>query len=134
MKITARMLEDEIYEAHNDAGHKVVMDMRNAALKQNQSPPEMLLSSLAGCGAVDIVIMLKKRKKTVNDFVIETVGVRRDEQPRKFLEIHCKYIITSPDVEAEEFEKFAKLSLEKYCTVAATLNSKITFSTEIKRA
>lgn len=133
MKIIARMLEDEVYEAHNEAGHKIIMDMREASLKQNQSPPELLLSSLAGCGAVDIVIMLKKRKKTVNDFVIETVGVRRDESPRKFLEIHCKYIVTSPDVEEEEFEKFAKLSLEKYCTVAATLNSKITFTTEIKR-
>ena len=127
------MLEDEVYEAHNEAGHKIIMDMREVSLKQNQSPPELLLSSLAGCGAVDIVIMLKKRKKTVNDFVIETVGVRRDESPRKFLEIHCKYIVTSPDVEEEEFEKFAKLSLEKYCTVAATLNSKITFTTEIKR-
>lgn len=134
MKIIARMLEDEVYEAHNEAGHKITMDMREASLKQNQSPPELLLSSLAGCGAVDIVIMLKKRKKTIHDFVIETVGVRRDEQPRKFLEIHCKYILTSPDVEVEEFEKFAKLSLEKYCTVAATLNSKITFTTEIKRA
>jgi len=122
-----------VYEAHNEAGHKVIMDMREASFKQNQNPPELLLSSLAGCGAVDIVIMLKKRKKIVNDFVIETVGVRRDETPRKFLEIHCKYIVTSPDVEEEEFEKFAKLSLEKYCTVAATLNSKITFTTEIKR-
>jgi putative redox protein len=134
MKIIARMQEDEVYEAFNEAGHKITMDMREASLKKNQSPPELLLSSLAGCGAVDIVIMLKKRRKTVNDFVIETVGVRRDEQPRKFLEIHCKYILTSPDVDEEEFNKFAKLSLEKYCTVAATLNSKITFTTEIKRA
>lgn len=128
------MLEDEVYEAFNEAGHTIMMDMREASQKQNQSPPELLLSSLAGCGAVDIVIMLKKRRKTVLDFTIETVGVRRDEQPRKFLEIHCKYILTSPDVEKEEFEKFAKLSLEKYCTVAATLNSKITFTTEIKRS
>jgi len=133
MKITARMLEDEVYEAHNEAGHKVIMDMREASLKQNQNPPELLLSSLAGCGAVDIVIMLKKRKKTVNDFVIETIGVRRDETPRKFLDIHCKYIVTSPDVEEDELEKFAKLSLEKYCTVAATLNSHIHFSVEVKR-
>jgi putative redox protein len=133
MKIITRMLEDEVYEAVNEAGHKITMDMREASHKQNQSPPELLLSSLAGCGAVDIVIMLKKRKKTILDFTIETIGVRRDETPRKFLDIHCKYIVTSPDVEAEEFEKFAKLSLEKYCTVAATLNSKITFTTEIKR-
>jgi putative redox protein len=133
MKIITKMLEDEVYEAFNEAGHRITIDMREASLKKNQSPPELLLSSLAGCGAVDIVIMLKKRKKTIIDFTIETVGVRRDETPRKFLEIHCKYIVTSPDVEEDEFQKFAKLSLEKYCTVAATLNSKITFTTEIKR-
>ena len=37
MKIIARMLEDEVYEAHNEAGHKIIMDMREASLKQNQS-------------------------------------------------------------------------------------------------
>ena len=133
MKIVTKMLEDEVYEASNDAGHTITMDMREASLKQNQSPPELLLSSLAGCGAVDIVIMLKKRKKTINSFITETVGVRRDETPRKFLDIHCKYIVTSPDVELDELDKFAKLSLEKYCTVAATLNSHIHFSVEVKR-
>lgn len=133
MKIVTKMLEDEVYEASNEAGHTVRMDMREASLKKSQSPVELLLSSLAGCGAVDIVIMLKKRKKTISNFTIETIGVRRDETPRKFMDIHCKYIVTSPDVEFDELEKLAKLSLEKYCSVAATLNSKITFTTEIKR-
>ncbi len=127
------MLEDEVYEALNEGGHKVTVDMREASHKQHQSPTELLLTSLASCGAVDIVVMLKKRKKTINEFTIETVGVRRDETPRKFTDIHCKYIVTSPDVEKEEFEKFAKLSLEKYCSVAATLNSHIHFSVEVNR-
>ena len=131
MKIVTKMLEDEVYEASNDAGHTVTIDMREASIKKHQSPTELLLSSLAGCGAVDIVIMLKKRKKTIISFVIETVGIRRDETPRKFMDIHCKYIVTSPDVELEELEKFAKLSLEKYCSVAATLNSHIHFSVEV---
>lgn len=134
MKITTRMLEDEVYEAFNEAGHRITMDMRTASQKCDQSPPELLLSALAGCGAVDIVVMLKKRKKTILDFTIETVGVRRDETPRKFLDIHCKYIVTSPDVEEEELKKFAHLSLEKYCTVAATLNSHLHVTVEIKRS
>jgi len=134
MKIITRMLEDEVYEASNEAGHSVTIDMREAALKQHQSPTELLLSSLAGCGAVDIVVMLKKRKKIIDDFTIETVGIRRDETPRKFTDIHCKYVITSPDVKEEELHKIANLSLEKYCSVAATLNSHIHFTVEIKRA
>ncbi|MBX2965775.1 MAG: OsmC family protein [Cyclobacteriaceae bacterium] len=126
------MLEDEVYEATNTAGHTITIDMRSADNKQAQSPVELLLSSLAGCGAVDIVLILKKRKKTITDFVIETTGVRRDETPRRFTDIHCTYIITSPDVTEEELNKVAALSLEKYCSVAASLSSKITFSVEIK--
>jgi putative redox protein len=85
------------------------------------------------CGAIDITLILKKRKKTIHDFVIEAVGVRKDETPRRFTEVHCKYVITSPDVTEEELNKTAKLSLEKYCSVVATLNCPVTFSVEIIR-
>lgn len=133
MKIITRMLEDEVYEATNAAGHSVNLDMRSADKKQAQSPTELLLSSLAGCGAVDIVLILKKRKKTITDFIIETTGTRRDETPRRFTDIHCKYIITSSDVEEEELNKVAALSLEKYCSVAASISSNITFSVEVRK-
>ena len=128
------MLDTELYEATNPAGHSVRIDMREAGIKMDQSPTELLLSSLSGCGAVDIVVILKKRKKTIQDFIVETTGVRRDEAPRRYTDIHCKYIITSPDVTEEELSKAAGLSLEKYCSVAASLNSKITFSVEVKPA
>jgi putative redox protein len=134
MMITTRMLDTELYEASTQAGHTVRIDMRAPGIKAGQSPTELLLSSLAGCGAVDIVVILKKRKKTIQDFVIETTGVRRDEAPRKFIDIHCKYIITSPDVTEDELLKVAQLSIDKYCSVASTLNCKITCSAEVKRA
>lgn len=133
MKIITKMMADEVYEASNENGHTVTMDMRASSLKQHQSPTELLLSSLAGCGAVDIVMILKKRKKTIDNFIIETWGNRRDDQPRKFTDIHCKYIITSPDVSEEELAKVAALSIEKYCSVAASLHSAIHISVEVKR-
>ncbi|MFN3840649.1 MAG: OsmC family protein [Cyclobacteriaceae bacterium] len=132
MKIITRMLEDEVYEASTSSGHTVRIDMREASVKKNQSPVELLLSSLAACGAVDIVLILKKRKKNIREFIIETTGVRREDAPRRFTDIHCKYIITSPDVSEEELDKVAALSLEKYCSVAATLNCKITYSVEVQ--
>ena len=132
-KIITRMLDTELYEATNSDGHSVQIDMREVGIKTSQSPTELLLSSLSGCGAVDIAIILRKRKKTIQDFVIETTGTRRDEIPRKFTDIHCKYIITSPDVTEEELNKVAALSLEKYCPVASSLNSSITFSVEVKQ-
>jgi putative redox protein len=86
---------------------------------------------LSACGAVDIVSMLKKRRKEILDFEIVTQGTRRTQTPRSFTAIHCHYKITSNNVNDEELQKIAKLSLEKYCSVAATLNSTITFSSEI---
>jgi putative redox protein len=127
------MLGDEVYEATSESGNTVRVDMQKTELRKGQSPTELLLSAVAGCGAVDIVVILKKRKKTIDDFVIETTGIRREETPRRFTGIHCKYIVTSPDVTEEELEKVAVLSLEKYCSVAATLNCKVTISVEVLR-
>jgi putative redox protein len=133
MKVITRMISDEVYEASNENGNKVSIDMRKLDERKGQSPTELLLSSLAGCGAVDIVLMLKKRKKTIEKFIIETDGTRREETPRYFTDIHCRYIVTSVDVTEEELKKVSALALEKYCSVASSLNSKITFSVQVIR-
>ena len=127
------MIEEELYEATNKNGNKAMIDMRPHGTKEGLSPVEMLLSSLAACGAIDIVVMLKKRKKQVLDFHIETVGTRQEVTPRWLTAIHCKYTITSPDVTEDELNKVARLSLEKYCSVASSLKSEITHSIEIIR-
>lgn len=133
MKSITRMIEDEVYVSTNELGHEVTIDMRKAELKKNQSPVELLLSALGACGAVDITIMLKKRKKTIIEFITQTEGDRRDEHPKSFTKLHCHYKITSPDVTEEELEKIAKLSLDKYCSVADSLKTVVTLSVEVVR-
>jgi len=133
MKIITRMIEDELYEASNKYGNKVMVDMRDHGSKQSQSPVEMVLSALAACGAIDIVVMLKKRRKQIMDFHIETEASRNAEPPRWLTAIHCKYIMTSPDVTEEELDKVARLSIDKYCSVAASLKSDITLSVQVIR-
>lgn len=127
------MIEDEVYTSINELGHEVTIDMRKPDLKKNQSPVELLLSALGACGAVDIVIMLKKRKKTILEFTTETTGDRNEDHPRSFTQINCHYKITSPDITIEELEKVAKLSLEKYCSVADSLKATVTLSVEVVR-
>lgn len=133
MKITTRMIEDEVFAAVNDMGNEVKIDTRKVEEKKDQSPVELVLSALGACGAVDIVVMLKKRKKTISEFVIETEGTRQEDTPKYFTRIHCHYILTSPDATVEELNKVAQLSLEKYCSVASSLKAEITFSAEVKR-
>ena len=134
MKTVTRMIAEEVFEAVNDNGNSIRIDMRKVEERQSQSPTELLLSALAACGAVDIVLMLKKRRKTVGGLVIETTGTRREEAPRYFTAIHCRYVLTSPDATEDELSKIAQLALEKYCSVATSLKSKITFSVEVKKS
>jgi putative redox protein len=127
------MVSDELFEATNENGNTVMIDMRKVEEKESQSPTELLLSALAGCGAVDIVLMLKKRRKTVQGLTIETTGTRREEAPRYFTAIHCHFILDSPNASEDEFKKIAALALDKYCSVASSLKSSVTHSVEISQ-
>lgn len=133
MKSITRMIEDEVYVSQNELGHEVHIDMRNPDLKAGQSPVELLLSAVGACGAVDITLMLKKRKKSIIEFITETEGTRREEHPKSFTKLHCHYKVTSPNVTEDELYKVAKLSLEKYCSVADSLKAEVTLSVEVIR-
>ena len=131
MKTIVRMIEDELYDAENENGNHLSIDMRPPEIKQSLSPPEMLLSGLCACIAVDVVSILKKKRKTVNDLVTEANGIRRREHPRGFTYIMTKLTLTSPDTTEEELLKVSQLAMDNYCTVASTLNSELELSAEI---
>ena len=131
MKTVTRIVEDEVYETVNENGNKISIDMREDHVKDSQSPTELLLGAVSACVAVDIVSILRKRKKQIDDFVIETSGKRKEEHPRAFTHIHSKYVLTSPNVKKEELQKIAGLALDKYCSVASSLKAEIDYSVEV---
>jgi len=133
MKTTTTLLGDYEFEAENPNGHKVHIDMRPEGDKVSQSPTELLLSAVSGCASVDLVTMLKKRKRTVNGLKVEAEGTRRDEHPRSFTHIKLHFILDSPDAKQEEFEKLGHLAATKYCSVAGTLNSEVEHTFTINR-
>lgn len=135
MKINLKFLDDKVYETTNESGNSIRIDMKDAQEKEYQSPMQLLLSATVACAAVDIVSMVKKKRKTFVNLEAEIDGNRRDEYPRKFTDIDIKYILTSPDTTEAEFEKVVALAVEKYCSVAGSLDKDInlTHRVEIKQ-
>jgi putative redox protein len=133
MRIITNMLAPKEYESKNESGNILNIDMFDAKEKDFMSPMESLLSALASCASVDLVEMIKKRRKELVDLNIETIGERRDDDPRAFNKIHMTFTLTSPNLEQEEAEKLVALAAGKYCSVAATLAVKATHSVMIKR-
>src|SRR5690554_176745 len=131
--ITLKMIADREYESVNPTGNKVGIDMYDGEAKINQSPMELLLSALASCASVDAVLMMKKKRRTVNGFKVEAEGDRNEGIPAFYKTIHLKFTLTSPDALLEEFQKVITLAVEKYCSVASSLKSEITHSSMVVR-
>ena len=125
MKMTTRYLADYEFEAENESGNKLHIDMYPAEQKRHFAPMQLVLAATGSCAAVDIVQILKKKRKTVWDLEIESEAVRRDEIPKKFTRINLHFILYSPDTKEEEFEKVVRMGVEKYCSVSVSLNPDI---------
>ncbi|WP_460539356.1 OsmC family protein [Echinicola sediminis] len=131
--VTVTMKADYEYEAVNPQGNKVNIDMYDPEKKQHQSPMDLVLSAVASCASVDAVLMMKKKRRTVEDFKVEAEGDRDEGIPAYYKAIHMKFILTSPDATEDEFAKVIKLAVEKYCSVSSSLKSEISYSSEVKR-
>jgi putative redox protein len=116
------------YFCVNESGNRVEIDMLDAADKQAMSPMQLLLSGLISCAAVDMVQMVKKRRKTLVDFSGVIDGTRRDEIPKKFVDIKMHYKFVSPDLTDSEAERIVDLAVSKYCSVASSIDPTIALS------
>ena len=119
---------DEEFYTVNSTQNRVEIDMYEPEKKQAQSPMELLLSGIIACAAVDVVSMIKKRRKVLNGFSGKASGQRRLQVPKSFTEVHIHYEIDSPDLTYQEAEKIISMAVDKYCSVASSINSDIHLS------
>lgn len=132
MKVSLKYVADEEYQAQNESGNVLNIDMLAKEEKKAFSPTQLLLAGITSCAAVDLVSMIKKRRKTLVDLTSEVTGKRREEQPRRFTDIHVHYTVVSPDAGQEEVEKLVDLAVEKYCSVAASVSSEINLTHSVE--
>ena len=131
MKITTRYKEDELFVAENDNGNKISIDMRNPDLKNSLGPVDMMLAAISGCAAVDIVAILRKKRKEIVDLIIESTGDRKETHPRGLTTIYAKYTLVSPNTSLEVFEKVAVMATDSYCSAADSVKAKIKITCEV---
>ncbi|GAB3224538.1 OsmC family protein [Algoriphagus aestuariicola] len=131
--VTVRMKADLEYEALNLQGNLVNIDMYDPEHKRAQSPMDLLLSALGSCASVDAVLMMKKKRREIVEFFVEVEGTRNDGVPAFFTDIELTFVIVSPNATEEEFAKVVALSVDKYCSVASSLKSNISYKSEVRR-
>ncbi|GGO35538.1 hypothetical protein GCM10008949_38170 [Deinococcus humi] len=123
-------LGEQRYLGVSASGHQLLID--NSPTKIGVSPMEALLGALATCTAYDVVEVMKKRRTPLASYRIEVEGQRADTDPKRYTHITVRHIAGGEGVTAEALERAAHLSHEKYCSVAASLNSEITVETRVE--
>jgi len=73
-------------------GHRLVLDADESVGGKNQGPPpkDLLLVSLAGCTAMDVISILKKMREPVSWFNLKVSSDTADEHPKKFISFKCR--------------------------------------------
>ncbi len=124
MKIHIRRLDDHfLMEATNESGHHLHIDAA-ADIGGGDSafrPMQLLLTSLGGCSAIDVLMILKKQRQHLTSFEVDLEGNREKQGAASlFRDIWLHFRLTG-DLNPTKVEKAVQLSLDKYCSVAKTL-------------
>lgn len=86
---------------------------------------ELLLLSLSSCVGSSVLTFLRKMRKNIKSFSIESKGIRKQEHPTGFETIFLDIQLQSEDVSNDDMLKVIKLSEDTYCPVYAMLKGNV---------
>ena len=107
-----------------DSGFEVVLGAHPAVGGDDDGfrPLELMLISLAGCTAMDVISILKKKRQDVTGFAVSVDADRADSHPKVFTAIRVKYEVRGRQLNPTAVERAIELSETRYCPAHAMLS------------
>jgi putative redox protein len=134
-KASVTLVEGMQFVGRADSNHAVVMDAPQSVggMNSGSTPMELVLLALGGCTGMDVISILRKKKQIVGKLEINVTGEMAENHPHMYTSLQIEYLITGKGVSEEAVKRAIELSLEKYCSVGATLGkaAQITHSYKI---
>ncbi|RZA00134.1 MAG: OsmC family peroxiredoxin [Sphingobacteriaceae bacterium] len=121
----SRIHGDFGFEANDENGHTIKMDSSPESGGQNYGvrPMQMLLMGIGGCSAIDVISILKKQRQEVKDYKMVISGDREaGKEPSLWQQLNIEFHLYG-NIDEDKAQRAAELSINKYCSVAATLKA-----------
>jgi len=133
MKAKVEWLEGVCFEAETGSGARVIMEGPEELGGQGRGarPMELMLVSLGGCTAFDVVTILAKARQDCTGCVVDVEAERAETVPKVFTRIHLHYRIRGRDLSTKHVERAVSLSKEKYCSASLMLAEAVKITYEI---
>ena len=121
-----------VFELNAQNNLKLVMDSSESLEGKNRgmTPMQLLLGGLMGCMSIDVMLVLKKQKMSPKVYRVEADATKKDGVPTPYDKIHLKISIDK-EIDLKRVHRAVDLSLNKYCSVRASLHPDISISHEI---
>jgi putative redox protein len=133
MKIELRGTPDFHFEAKNPENGYTFSIGASKSIGGDESgfrPMQILLTALGSCSGIDVVNILKKSRVEFDAIEIEVDGDRKQgATPSPFTHIRAVFRVRGKNVDKAKVEKAVSLSIEKYCSVVASLDPAIKIET-----
>ncbi|HWH36707.1 MAG TPA: OsmC family protein [Candidatus Limnocylindrales bacterium] len=110
--------------ARAGSGHSIVLD--NGAGDTGMRPAELIPVALAGCTAMDVISILRKKRQLVTRYDVQATGIQQDDPPHAFTQIDVAHVVEGPRIDDEAVRRAIELSATKYCSVGGTLATGVT--------
>lgn len=112
-------------------GPALLIDADN---KEAPGPMNTLLLAAAACSGSDVVLIAEKMRVGLKTLKIEISGLRRETEPKRFLTIHFVFHMAGEGLDETKARRAIDLSVERYCSVIASLAPDIAITYDLKLA
>jgi len=131
MTIKAKLEWKENMQFVGQAGDSPNVILDNADGKTGPTPMEMVLMGIAGCTAMDVISIMKKKRADVTGFQVNISGERADDHPKRYTKFLLEYILEGKGLSSKDVERSIELSVTKYCSAIGSMSAPVETSYRI---
>ncbi len=131
--VTTEWKKNLLFKSDNPLGNSLLMDTSEEGGGNSAGllPKALMLSSLAGCSGLDVIMILDKMRVKLDNFEIKIEAELTDEHPKYYKKVKVDYYFHGKDLDKEKINKAVTLSVEKYCGVMEMFRQFAEVKTEI---
>lgn len=85
-------------------------------------PLELLLMGLAGCTAMDVIAVVRKKRQNVTAFEVRVLAPQQSDSPHVFTSAEILYRLQGHAIEEAAVLRAIELSAQQYCPAQAMLS------------
>jgi len=110
MKVELNLESGMRLAGNNGKGHLTFFDASENHGGDNTaaSPMEIFLESMGACSSIDVLNILRKKRKTINGFKVVIDGERAEEFPKIFTNVKIIYTVNSQNYLHSKFARCKK--------------------------